>query len=686
MKELARRLLFKVLDNNYIVDKCEILLRKLNNVAESKLKLECDQDFFENRLSKEQIAHLENCAVISFVGELILLRYQLNAGWSGEKYDYSDMFKYTKDIFKEADYNIGILEGPVCSDTFSNGDFLDGSDLELNYPYEFLESIREAGISFVSIANNHLYDKGPAGAFETIDNINKAGIDYSGIFRTCNEKEKIKLLNIHGVKIAVLTYMDGQNKMPDDYFVDEQHKHESNLIVPRANKYFSQLKAEVERDFARAKEKNPDLIVVIPHMGQLGSLHTSDMQELWNDIFIKNGADVILTAGSHSVQPIEWRRNGDKQSLIINSTGNYVNSRTSDDNDDASAIVRLYIDKKEKKVYMCSVIPMYARAPMDRLFAPIPIYKINSDILLRKRLSAYDYKRVKYVQKLVTRTMLHTTYPLESAFSEYFMDPSGRTYFDKNKEIKRLRLEINNENIALFKPFFEEFNSVLFMGDSITDGTKNGGFGWYEPLRTCFNLECGKFSRGGWTSKHLFEEFKASFNKKYELYIIGIGCNDIRYRNNQICAMDENEYYEIMRELVGTIRNNNNHCRIILIAPWMSLDKDTLCMCDMEEKQNLYFKYSAVLNELETEDIWIVDPNPYILRRISCLETDLFYMDYIHPNPSRGICLYSESFLDSLRNNKKFMKFMDYYKHNGLIRPEKSKIDMMNNIYRKEGM
>ena len=157
-KEVLRKILFRILDNENVLDLYKIFDVKIKNVIESKQKMECDQDFYNNGLSSEQLEENSNAVVLSFVGELMLLRYQLCAGWNGKEFDYSDLFKYTKDIFKGCNYNIGILEGPVCKGEFSNGDFLDGSDLRLNYPYVFLENIKKAGIDFVSIANNHMSD------------------------------------------------------------------------------------------------------------------------------------------------------------------------------------------------------------------------------------------------------------------------------------------------------------------------------------------------------------------------------------------------------------------------------------------------------------------------------------------------------------------------------------------------
>ena len=657
-KEVLRKILFWILDNENVLDLYKIFDVKIKNVIESKQKMECDQDFYNNGLSSEQLEENSNAVVLSFVGELMLLRYQLCAGWNGKEFDYSDLFKYTKDIFKGCNYNIGILEGPVCKGEFSNGDFLDGSDLRLNYPYVFLENIKKAGIDFVSIANNHMYDMGAEGAYQTVENLKRAGLDYSGLFRSSQERDAVKTINIDGIEIAILTYMDGQNKIPKEYFINGKQRYESALIVPKNDKSFKKIKKEVEMDFIRAKKANPDLIIVIPHMGELGSFHTSKMQKVWNDIFVENGADIILTASSHSVQPIEWKKRGLKSSVIINSPGNYVNSRTSDDNDDASAIVKIFIDKKTKSVKMCSIIPMYAKATMDKLFVPIPIYKINSDLSIRKSFSVYDYKRIEKVQKFITRSMLGITYPMEAAFREYFMSSSGNTYFDKELIKKRLTINSTDDDRNRLGRFFKTYSSVLFIGDSITHGTKNGGIGWFEPLCTKYRFTYSMYAREDATSKQMFYEIKNEKKLWLDpgLYVIALGTNDIRYRNNNICAMDAKEYVYFISEIVKIVQRDQKKI-VIVIAPWISLDKDVLCMCGEKEKKKLFTEYSVALEQLESDTVWIINPNDYIANATKRIETVLIYMDYINPTPLRGVELYSNAFLDQLLQHKNFNKW-----------------------------
>ena len=75
----------------------------------------------------------KSTVTISFVGDLILLENQVKAGYNGSEYNFDKMFEYTKSYFAEADYSIGVLEGPVASGSYTSGNFDDGKRLILNF-------------------------------------------------------------------------------------------------------------------------------------------------------------------------------------------------------------------------------------------------------------------------------------------------------------------------------------------------------------------------------------------------------------------------------------------------------------------------------------------------------------------------------------------------------------------------
>ena len=92
--------------------------------------------------------------------------------------------------------------------------------------------------------------------------------------------------------------------------------------------------------------------------------------------------------------------------------------------------------------------------------------------------------------------------------------------------------------------YIKSSNRITFIGDSITEGTKNGKHPWYEPMINCFkNKEIINISKGSYTTKLIIKMFKDELSESNsDLYIIALGTNDIRYRDPSICAMNENDF------------------------------------------------------------------------------------------------------------------------------------------------
>ena len=70
----------------------------------------------------------------------------------------------------------------------------------------FLSGLADAGIDYVSLANNHIRDAGGAGLLQTIANIKKHGIAYSGAGKNLAAARTPAMLEAGGVKVAILGY------------------------------------------------------------------------------------------------------------------------------------------------------------------------------------------------------------------------------------------------------------------------------------------------------------------------------------------------------------------------------------------------------------------------------------------------------------------------------------------------
>ena len=578
----------------------------------------------KTNLSNNQDDLNDDMISISFVGDLILLEDQVKAGYNDSYYNFNKMFSYASKYFEKTDYTIGVLEGPVANSTYSIGNFNDGKNIYLNYPKEFIDSIKGSGIDLVTISNNHILDKELKGLNETIENLKERNMDFIG------SKERYKIVNIKNLKVGILAYTYGTN-----YYSEEKlyNLNITNMIVPKTSSLFEQVKNDVINDFNELKKQNVDLIIVLPHMGSQFALKQNEMQKTWNKIFADNGASIVLGDHSHSVQPLEYIND----CFIVNSPGNFANQYT-DNNGDATSIVNIYIDKNTKKVINSSIIPMFTKSDEKGFYYSIPIYDILNNIDIYNSMSNDELERIKNIQKLITKVMLNkeiSTFDIEEQY-----------YFSKDGYIPNKIKKLNITNDLKKKKLYQELlhsKSVCFIGDSITAGSINGGHGWYEPLTANFDINVKKASYGSYTSKLLLKNKQNEIkNCTSDLNIIAIGANDIRYRNEN-SAMTSDEYINNIDEIIKLINNK----KIILIAPFYSMSYDKVTNLSLKEKNKLYEEYTKALENYSKKNNYLfINPNPILEKTLNNSNTSYYLIDYIHPNHT-GLYLYSGAILEA---------------------------------------
>ena len=605
-------------------------------------------------MTSEQESAIADSVKISFTGDLILLRDMVENRYNAEfgTYDFEPMFSDVSEYWKNSDLAIGVFEGPCAGEDkgYSSSAYDDGFPLYLNYPDSFATAVKKAGINFVTTANNHLLDKGTAGALRTLDVLDKAGLFHTGSYRNKEEWSEIPLLNVQGLKIAVLSYTYGSNYYTDDYFFEEQNQYLTKVIVSPKSKFIKKSLEVVKEDFRKAKALNPDCIIVLPHMGTEFKHYPDEGQKYWCKVFVENGADVVFSDHPHAVQPIEWANNGRGYSMILYCPGNFINSFTLYDGD-ASILTNVYLSKQTGKPIAASIIPLYASSAVDlqsgkKVFKGMPIYKAVRDNALEKNISGTEYTRLQDIHRIITKSVLNAELDLDAIQEKYFTFPKvGYARQNVASKVDSLEYHSNNQLAELIR----NASKVCFVGDSITEGTKNGGYGWFEPLIESFgNKDYSRFAKGSETSRYFLEHKEEIASENASLYICAFGCNDIRYRDSAKCAMTAEAYIKNVSDLVNYIADKNPSANFVFIAPWESSPYDPYCYVDLEEKENLYAAYSKSLKDFCADNnLLFINPNPYIFSHIKKQYWGIYLKDHIHPNADKGIRLYSQAVLSA---------------------------------------
>jgi fucose 4-O-acetylase-like acetyltransferase/poly-gamma-glutamate capsule biosynthesis protein CapA/YwtB (metallophosphatase superfamily)/lysophospholipase L1-like esterase len=604
-------------------------------------------DMIHPILTAEQQRTIDKAVSIAFVGDLILLQDQVREAWNEEmqNYDFEPLFEYATKYLQDADFSIGVLEGPLAGSEagYSTSNYDDGIPMYLNFPDSFADAIQKAGINLVTLANNHLLDKGIEGVYRTIEVLEKKQINYIGAYRNSSEKTKVKIIKVKNLHVAFLAYTIPSNFYEESYFFKENPAITS-VLVSKNSPYFNQALKQVQADFANAKKENPDFIIVLPHMGTQ-FIHTTDsFQELWNDIFVQLGADVVLGNHAHAVQPIEFRignkERNERNSVIVNCPGNFVNSYVNH-NGDATSIVKIFLHADDKNVVCAGVLPMWTQTLVHKQHRALPVYDILHDAKLQTQISIYDLNRVEKVHELISTVMLNVNLTLDQSQKVYYLFPDGY-YRQPAIPLTITESMKNNELYKLLKN-----KNICFVGDSITKGSKNGGYGWFEPLVGAIEgISTTVEAWGGATTKTLLDSLEQISNHKADIYVIAIGTNDIRYRNKHICAMTAESYTRNLLELTSNILADNSVAQFVFITPWPTMGNDPYTPLDKKELDLLFSDYEKSLEQFcKDSGFLFINPGKYILQVLNQSKSTEYLLDHIHPNASKGIQLYSKSVL-----------------------------------------
>lgn len=224
-------------------------------------------------------------------------------------YNYDAIFANMKEDFQAAD--LALVNQEVI---------IGGEDLRISgYPsfnaaFSLGDSLVDAGFDVICHGTNHALDKGKKGLVNCLNYWDETypEITVLGINESQEEQDDIYIYEQEGIRIAILNYTYGTN----------------GIALPSDMPYAVDLldKEKVVADLQKAEEL-ADFTIVCPHWGTEYNLGIDSQQKKWADIFLKNGADLILGTHPHVIEPIEWLTDEEtgNEMLVYYSLGNFVN-------------------------------------------------------------------------------------------------------------------------------------------------------------------------------------------------------------------------------------------------------------------------------------------------------------------------------------------------------------------------
>jgi poly-gamma-glutamate capsule biosynthesis protein CapA/YwtB (metallophosphatase superfamily) len=258
-----------------------------------------------------------------FLGDIMQHDSQISDAWDPglKKYNYDPCFQYVAPYTQAVDLAIGNLELTLAGRPYKGYP-------QFSAPDELLLALKKMGLDVLVTANNHCVDRGRNGVERTIRLLDSLKIPHTGTFKDQKEKQALHplLIEKNGFRLALLNYTYGTNGLP------VTAPNIVNVIKPD----------EIVKDLVYAKTLSADMIIVFVHWGAEYQSMPSQWQKDLADLFFKNGAQLVIGAHPHVIQPMEWRK--DQNKLIAYSLGNFVSGQRKRYTD-GGAMIRLELQK-----------------------------------------------------------------------------------------------------------------------------------------------------------------------------------------------------------------------------------------------------------------------------------------------------------------------------------------------------
>ncbi len=272
---------------------------------------------------------------VTIIGDVMLHQSQIDNSYSRYRrragtanpltdscYDFSPYFRGIRNTLTEADICVANMEFTHAGPPFSGYPAFCAPD-------SYSEYAADCGVDVFLTANNHIFDRGTAGAKRTLEvyeNMKGRGILNTGCYAsgTAMEESYPLFVECRGMRIALVNFTYGTNVELEGEW-------------PKVS---SMDKEEIAAALLTARHE-ADIVIALPHWGIEYDLQHSAEQEEIAYFLAKHGADAIIGGHPHVVQDVDhYEVFPDKKMPLVYSLGNII-SNMSAENTQVGLIVTL---------------------------------------------------------------------------------------------------------------------------------------------------------------------------------------------------------------------------------------------------------------------------------------------------------------------------------------------------------
>lgn len=215
---------------------------------------------------------------ISFIGDVMMHSRQM-------EYDFTEFLSRLGGITRDADVSIANMEFTLAGEPYSGYP-------SFSAPDGYAADAAEKGVDVFLLANNHILDKGQAGLRRTLKQYaelkDSHGTQYTGVAADSLSYENLNPLVIacKDLRFALVNFTYGTNYPRETGY-------------PRVSRMTRENVANMIR---KARQRQADYVIALPHWGTEYQLRHSREQEEWAEWLAEQGVDLIIGSHPHVIQ------------------------------------------------------------------------------------------------------------------------------------------------------------------------------------------------------------------------------------------------------------------------------------------------------------------------------------------------------------------------------------------------
>ncbi len=237
---------------------------------------------------------------VRIIGDVMMHMPQL-------RHDYGLFFRNVAEPMREADIAVANMEFALAGPPYTGYPSFSAPD---SYAWTVCDTL---GLDVMLMANNHILDKGRRGVERTLEVYDairdSLGALRTGVSRGADEDRTVQPLLVRrkGISLAFVNFTYGNNVGPQSF------DRPRIALMERE---------EVEAAIGRARDREADFIIALPHWGDEYRHRHNAGQEEWARWLSDRGVDAVVGAHPHVVQ--DTARIG--RMPVVYSVGNAVSN------------------------------------------------------------------------------------------------------------------------------------------------------------------------------------------------------------------------------------------------------------------------------------------------------------------------------------------------------------------------